>query len=126
MADELLDGYDRITYTAKLGRRLNSDNSGILQWGEKYREFHIKAWQEARRVLCPSGVFVLNIKNHIRAGQEQYVTEWHIETLASLGFKLKEHRKINTPSMRYGQNNDKRIEYESVIKFVKATITAAP
>jgi hypothetical protein len=90
-----------------------------MQWGDAYREFHVKAWTEATRVLAPGGTFVLNIKNHIRAGKEQPVTEWHIETLLSLGYQLIEHEKINTPSMRYGQNAEKRIEYESVVKFTK-------
>lgn len=116
MADELLDGYERITYTAKLGRKLNADNSGGMQWGREYKEFHIKAWQEATRVLKVGGVFVLNIKNHIRAGVEQPVTEWHIETLQAIGYEVIEHLKINTPSMRFGKNGEKRIEFESVIK----------
>jgi len=118
MADELLDGYERITYTAKLGRKLNADNSGGMQWGREYKEFHVRAWQEATRVLKVGGVFVLNIKNHIRAGVEQPVTEWHIETLLFLGYEMVEHKKINVPSMRFGENREKRIEYESVIKFV--------
>ncbi|RPJ29422.1 MAG: hypothetical protein EHM33_00825 [Chloroflexi bacterium] len=109
----------RRTYAAALQKQLHPDNSGAMQWGNAYKEFHVKAWKEAARVLCPSGCFVLNIKNHIRAGKEQHVTEWHIETLLSLGFKLVEHKKINTPSMRFGQNSEKRVEYESVIKFVK-------
>jgi hypothetical protein len=118
MADGLLDGYDRITYTAKIGRKLNKDNSGAMQWGKVYKKFHAKAWLEASRVLRVGGVFVLNIKNHIRAGVEQPVTEWHIETLQALGYEAVEHLKINTPSMRFGQNGEKRIEFESVIKLV--------
>jgi tRNA G10 N-methylase Trm11 len=126
MADRLIDlsncarDYNYITYSQKLNRNLHQDNSGAMQWGEAYREFHVKAWTEATRVLAPCGTFVLNIKNHIRAGKEQLVTEWHIETLLSLGYQLIEHEKINTPSMRYGQNSEKRIEYESVIKFTKS------
>lgn len=107
-------------YADMLGRKLNPDNSGKLKWGEKYRQFHIRAWQEATRVLQPGGVFVLNIKNHIRNGQEQFVTEWHIETILQLGYRLIEQQRVKTPSMRYGQNSEKRIEYESVIKFRKA------
>lgn len=105
-------------YRAMLGRKLHPSNSGQLHWNNGYQEFHIKAWQEASRVLCPSGKFILNIKNHIREGVEQPVTEWHIETLLSLGYELIEHKKINTPSMRFGRNGEKRIEYESVILFV--------
>lgn len=111
--------YTRISYADKLDRKLHADNSGAMQWGDTYREFHVKAWKEATRVLVSGGAFVLNIKNHIRAGVEQFVTEWHIETLQSLGYQMTEQHRIKTPSMRYGQNADKRIEYESVIKFVK-------
>jgi DNA modification methylase len=105
-------------YRAMLGRKLHPSNSGQLHWNNGYQEFHIKAWQEASRVLCPSGKFILNIKNHIRDGVEQLVTEWHIEMLLSLGYEMIEHKKINTPSMRFGRNGEKRIEYESVILFV--------
>ena len=121
MADKLPESgaWERLGYADKLGRNLSPDNSGSLQWGEKYREFHVKAWKEATRVLKPSGIFVLNIKNHIRNGEEQFVTEWHIETLERLGYKVIEHKKIKTPSMRYGQNHEARIEYESVIQFMR-------
>lgn len=104
-------------YRAMIGRKLHQDNSGQLHWNNGYQEFHVKAWLEASRVLRGGGVFVLNIKNHIRKGQEQFVTEWHIETLLSLGYELLEHVKLNVPSMRFGQNSEKRIEFESVIKF---------
>ena len=105
------------TYTCKIGRRLHPDNSGAMDWGDKYRDFHVAAWTEARRVLQPGGAFVLNIKDHIRGGEVQHVTEWHVKTLQGLGFVEREHKRINTPSMRYGRNGDKRVEYESVILF---------
>jgi hypothetical protein len=119
MADTLLDcdKYQRVTYTAKLGRKLHPDNSGQLQWGAQYRAFHEQAWTEARRVLQPGGAFVLNIKDHIRNGKVQCVTDWHIGCLESLGFRLREHTKIDVPSMKYGQNGDARVPYESVILF---------
>jgi DNA modification methylase len=118
MADTLLDKYKRVTYTSALGRKLNEYNSGSLQWGKKYREFHIKAWMESRRVLKNKGIFILNIKNHIRNGVEQLVTEWHIDTLRLMGFELVEHIKVNVPSMGFGQNREARVPYESVIKFI--------
>ena len=117
MADCLQDNWQRISYTDRLGRKLSPDNSGAMQWGPKYRAFHVAAWTEARRVLQVGGAFVLNIKNHIRAGKVQPVTEWHIEALTALGFRLQRHERVNTPSMRYGANSDKRVEYESVILF---------
>ena len=118
MADTLLrDRWKRSTYASELGRELSPDSGAALQWGPRYREFHVKAWTEARRVLRPGGAFVLNIKDHIRAGVLQHVTDWHVEALGGLGFRLLRHERINTPSMRYGANADKRVEFESVILF---------
>ncbi len=105
------------TYTCKIGRKLHPDNSGAMDWGDKYRTFHIAAWTEARRVLQPGGAFVLNIKDHIRGGVVQPVTAWHVDTLQALGFRMLQHERVNTPSMRYGRNSELRVEYESVILF---------
>lgn len=110
-------GEFRKTYAAMLGRKLHPDNSGQLQWGSKYKDFHCQAWTEARRALVEDGLFVLNIKDHIRAGKHIRVTDWHIMCLYDLGFRLVEHHQIGTPSMRYGRNSELRIPYESVILF---------
>lgn len=118
MADKpLFDKYQRNTYANELGRELHPDSGARLQWGEAYRDLHIRAWLEARRVLELGGVFVLNIKNHIRDGKEQLVTEWHIEALCALGFCLVEHEKIETPGNGFGAWRTVRIPYESVILF---------
>ena len=115
MADKLLPG-KRVTYANKLGRELHKDNSGGLQWGNKYKEFHLMAWRECRRVLDNSGMLILNIKDHVRNYKVQPVTDWHIETLQALGFVVIEHIDINCPGMRYGQNYELRVDCESVIK----------
>ena len=119
MGDTLLDSgdYKRMTYTARLGKKLHPDNSGALQWGPKYRDFHERAWTEARRVLVQDGSLVLNIKDHIRGGKQMHVTDWHIECLESLGFWVMRHSHIETPGMTRGQNGDARVPYESVIHF---------
>ncbi len=118
MADhhDAQDDSDRLTYTHKIGRKLHADNSGAMQWGDEYRAFHVAAWTEARRVLRPGGVFVLNIKDHIRGGKRQHVTNWHIDALEDLGFLFVAEDKIPCPGMRYGRNGHARIAYESVIK----------
>lgn len=105
------------TYAGDLRRELQPDNSGALQWGDAYCAFHVAAWTEARRVLVPGAAFVLNVKDHIRGGVRQYVTDWHVETLGALGFRLVEHKQIPCPGMRYGRNGQARIEYESVLLF---------
>jgi len=120
MADSFIDHqtekhYKRNTYTHQLGRKLSENNSGAMQWGEKYRELHRKAWLECSRVLKPGGLFCLNISNHIRKGKEVFVTEWHIETLRNIGFTVQEHRKIETRRNRFGKNGNIRVQYESVV-----------
>lgn len=123
MADKYIDNrpdkhYKRYTYTHTLGRELHDDNSGNLQWGSKYREFHECAWRECVRVLKPDGIFCLNIKDHVRNKQRQHVTQWHIDTLSKLGLTKIKHYKIKTGGLTHGEN-PQRINYESIIHFVK-------
>ena len=111
------DASVRNTYTHAIGHKLHPDNAGQLQWGPKYRDFHVAAWLEVRRVLQPGGIFVLNCKNHIRAGKEMHVTEWHVETLKELDFFHIETQQVETPSNRHGANGNARLAFESVILF---------
>lgn len=108
------DGSVRRSYTHDLGRTLSPVNSGAMQWSEKYRVFHEVAWREARRVLKPGGKFVLNIKDHVRSGERQFVSGWHITTLARLGFTLQWHEAVITQGMRQGANADVRVDAEQV------------
>jgi hypothetical protein len=120
MADKFLndtDKYQRNTYANELGRDLHPDSGARLQWGDGYKDFHQRAWAEARRVLDLGGTFALNIKDHIRNGELQRVTDWHIETLCELGFSLIEHAKIETPGNGFGVWREYRVPYESVILF---------
>src|SRR5690606_1661815 len=63
------DGSRRYTYRHALGRPLHPANTGQMQWGEAYREAHRRIWAECIRVLRSGGVFVVNVKNHIRRGE---------------------------------------------------------
>jgi len=116
------DASRRNTYTHAIGHKLHPENSGHMQWGTEYKEFHIAAWKEARRVLCDNGVFILNIKDHIRDSQRIEVTDFHINTLLNLGFRFVVEVKIDCPGNGYGQNGNVRIPYESVIKFEKSSL----
>lgn len=119
MADhhEARDASRRNTYRHCLGRALHPDNAGGLQWGPAYRAFHVQAWTEARRVLRPGARFVLNVKDHIRAGERMQVTDWHAETLAGLGFRLVKFTEIRCPGQRCGANGHLRVNSEAVILF---------
>jgi len=115
------DGSSRNTYTHKLGRQLNENNSGKMQWGEKYRDLHVKAWKECFRVLKEDGVFILNFKNHIRKGKEVDVFSWHVKTLIELGFSLDLVKQVETNGNGFGQNGKLRTGFEFVARFIKRT-----
>ena len=108
----------RITYRHRLQRPLSPGSAAGLQWGPAYRHLHIAAWREALRVLRPGGLFVLNIKDHVRGGKLQRVPEWHVQTLQALGARLYQARPIETPGMGFGANRDARAEFELVVTFL--------
>jgi len=124
--NRLADNYDasdpqaRHSYTFDYGADLNPDNTGKMQWGDKYRAHHEKAWQEATRVLRPGGRFILNIKDHIRGGVWQDVTAWHIQELFDMcGLNVIAIRPVVTDGHPSGANADLRSPAELVIAFVK-------
>lgn len=113
------DGSRRITYRHFLDRPLHPENTGRLQWGPRYQEKHLAIWRECYRVLCPGGVFILNISDHIRAGQVVPVAAWHIATMTRVGFLLRRQWSVETQRMRYGANSGQRVSHEYVLKFTK-------
>lgn len=108
------DGSVRRSYTHDLGRPLSANNSGGMQWGDEYRRFHYSAWVESLRVLRPGGSFVLNIKDHVRKGERQHVTAWHVDVLTALGLVEVERHTVAAPSLKQGSNTE-RVEGEAVI-----------
>lgn len=119
------DPETRRSYTHDLGRSLSEDNSGAMQWGDDYREFHHAAWKEALRVLNSNGRFILNIKDHIRGGEWQDVVGWHVAELCGLGMTPTAVRPVATPSMRAGANGALRVDAEMVIRFETTTLEDA-
>ena len=117
------DSSKRITYRHKLGHPLHPDNSGQMQWGVVYRQFHRQAWLEAIRVLRPGGLFLLNISDHIRKGVVQEVSRWHSELLIELGLMFLKRIDILTPRMRFGSNAHLRTGTEYAIVFSKPNLT---
>lgn len=108
----------RRSYKHDLGRDLHQNNSGALQWGTEYRAFHTAAWAEAIRVLRPGGRFLLNIKDHIRAGEPQPVTGWHITHLTRAGLSLRWCVPVEQKGLRWGTNRE-RTPCEFVVVFEK-------
>jgi tRNA G10 N-methylase Trm11 len=117
MADhhEARDASRRNTYRHALGRRLSQGSAAGLQWGPEYCSFHERAWAEARRVLRPGGLFVLNVGNHIRKGREVQVADWHHDTLLHVGMESVRVERVITPRLRFGQNHEVRVDGEMVM-----------
>ena len=121
MADhhDAKDSSKRIGYKWSLGRDLHPNNTGAMQWGPRYRDFHRLIWMEADRVLKPHGRIVLNISDHIRDGKVAPVTDFHVETITQLGYLEATRIAVSTPRMRRGQNHELRVDNEWVILFWK-------
>ena len=62
-------------------------------------------------------LFLLNITDHIRAGERQAVTEWHTDLLTSLGWNVWQEIEMHSPGQRDGQNRDVRVPTEVIIVF---------
>lgn len=113
------DGSVRRSYTHDLGRTLNGENSGSLQWGERYRQFHERAWTEAFRVIRPGGRLILNVSDHVRNAVRQYVSSWHVQALIAVGFAIADGATVDTARYREGANSDSRLDSEFVFAFDK-------
>jgi tRNA G10 N-methylase Trm11 len=100
------DGSYRRTYKHLLGRDLAPANTGAMAWGSTYRVVHAVAWYEVWRVTKPGGIFVLDIKDHIRDHVRQNVTRWHYDTITGLGFSLVEVIEPEVKGFRMGENRD--------------------
>ena len=111
------DDSRRITYTHYLGRQLNPENTGKMQWGDNYRNKHAQVYLECKRVLSSEGIIIINISNHIRNGIEVDVVGWHKSALLELGFIIIGEEKIETQRMKFGKNSNARVASESIIVF---------
>jgi hypothetical protein len=111
------DGSKRMTYRHVLGRELHPHNTGAMQWGPQYRAMHVAAWAEVTRVTRPAAVLVLNMSDHIRKGEVVPVTQWHRDTLATLGWRLTNSIEIETPRMGFGANYKSRVPFETIDTF---------
>jgi hypothetical protein len=62
-------------------------------------------------------IFILNIKDHIRDGERQFVTEYHYNSLTKIGFELKDEIRVLVSGNGFGSNGKIRIGHESLLKF---------
>ncbi len=110
----------RMTYKHQLGRDLSDNNSGGMQWGPAYRTFHGRAWMRVKQLLTDDGYFILNVKDHVRAGKIIKVAQWHVDTALRLGFDVLDRRWVHTSGMGFGQHQQTlKVDHEEVIVFTK-------
>lgn len=109
--------YQRNTYKHTLGRPLHPDNSGAMQWGNAYRDFHTAAYREAIESLDFGAHFFLNISDHIRDHKVVPVSAWHRDTLTGLGLTHLETVEVPTRRNRQGANYKARVEHEDIHVF---------
>lgn len=119
MADhhDARDGSKRNTYKHVLGRDLSVNNSGALQWGAEYRDFHRRAFRKIRdEFLCGEngGYFILNTKDHIRKDEVQGLTEWCGLWLSNNGFTRVARSFVPSKGNGEGQNGQTRVAGEWV------------
>lgn len=121
MADhhDAKDSSKRMTYKHQLGRDLTEGSAAVMQWGEEYRDFHKLIWRRCTDLVVGRhpAHFILNCKDHVRGGEVQDVSLWHIETLESLGWELLDVEIVDTPGMGFGANRSLRApEYVAMLR----------
>lgn len=76
-----------------------------MQWGDEYRALHTAVWRIVVRLLDPGGLFVLNIKDHVRDGARMPVSGWHVSTLLALGLRYVDDNAVATRGLGGGGDN---------------------
>lgn len=107
----------RITYTHYLGRTLTDGNTGKMHFGKKYQDKHVACFKNLLHLLPKSGKVIINISDFIKQGQIIQVVDWYVEMMESLGMELIDDIPVHTPRMRYGANNNVRVEEEHILIF---------
>ena len=70
-------------------------------------------------MLKPGGIFILNLKDHIRKVVMQEVANWHAVTLLMLRFVRTRCARVPCVGQRQAANAHLRANYESVLQLQK-------
>ena len=111
----------RNTYRHKLGRPLTEGSAAGMQWGDAYKNFHLVAWKKVYRLLQWDGLFILNVKDHIRKGEVMPVVAWHHEVITGIfGNTPIYSMKVPVKGNRQGENHELRVDHEMIYVWRKA------
>jgi hypothetical protein len=104
--------YVRNTYRHALGRPLTHGSTSGMQFGKRYCWFHADWLVEARRLVKPGGLLIVNVGNHIRAGREIDVVGWWLTVVLHAGFLVRAVDKVPAGKLRHGANHELRVDGE--------------
>lgn len=103
--------HDLRTQTGDRKRKLHKRNSGLLHFGPEYCEFHARAYDLFAHV---APMVWLNVSDFVRKGEVVPAAAWHRKALVEAGYKITMEIEVPTPRMRYGENDQARVDYEMV------------
>lgn len=112
------DGTGRFGYAISLNRKLSDRSSSLFGWGKSYRDFH-REWLDLAARVLPEGEnrLVVNMSDHYRNRERQYVVDWWIVTASRRGFKLASAVPAATQRFGMGRNSQDRAPAEMVLVF---------
>ena len=102
----------RNTYRHALGSPLTDGSSAAMNWGNDYRRFHRDWVVEARRLVKPGGLVIVNMSNHIRKGVEIDVIGWWLVALHAEGLLIRAVDSVPAGKLRHGANHELRVDGE--------------
>lgn len=105
----------RYSYAISLGRKLSDGSGAALHWGQGYRDLHGLCVEEMTRVVAPGGLIVVNLSDHIRGGERQWVTDWWLRTLLERGCRWLEGHTVSTRRVGHGANRNARVDGEQIL-----------
>lgn len=113
------DTSTRYGYAYQLGRQPDPESSATLPWGPRYWAFHAGAYAKIFEVLEPEGLFLLNVSNFIKDGEEVHAAMWHLGAAYGAGFEMRSAERplrVVTKRMKNGANHAARVDGEVIIR----------
>ena len=80
---------------------------------------HNRIYKHLASLVKNGGLFVCNVKNHIRKGKEIDVKSFHEESLKKSGFQKTKEIFVESKGNGFGANADKRTTGEYIMVFQK-------
>lgn len=107
----------RMSYAISLGRPVTTGAGTKHRFGKTYKSIHESVAHNITGHLRNGAYWALNVSDFVRAGKPVHVTDWWVQMLAGLSWRVVAWHRVDTPRMGHGANSDARAADESVILF---------